>query len=176
MSLTNSIETYILAKDGNRPHLMHRAFAADAELVMNIKTDEISFPPTVKGLDGISATLVSQFAQRYENIYTFCLGTPPRNVVAFRCGWLVCMSDKNTGAVRIGFGEYEWVCRDGSGVISKLAITIEEMKTLPSELSHSIFQWANMLPYPWCSNDVLLRSTPNIPAVQEIVRFLGRYQ
>ncbi|AZF06411.1 hypothetical protein [Pseudomonas sp. R5-89-07] len=174
MSLTHAIETYILAKDGNRPHLMCRAFAADAELVMNVKTDEISFPSTVKGLDGISATLVSQFAQRYENIYTFCLGPPPGNVATFRCGWLVCMSEKGTGAVRIGFGEYEWVCRDDAGLISKLTITIEEMKTLPSQLGNSIFQWASRLPYPWCSNDVLLRSTPDIPAVQEIVRLLGR--
>ncbi|WP_256657422.1 hypothetical protein [Pseudomonas sp. R3-18-08] len=97
MSLTHAIETYILAKDGNRPHLLRRAFAADAELVMNVKTDEISFPSMVKGLDGLSATLVSQFAQRYENIYTFCLGTPPGNVVVFRCGWLVCMSTKPPG-------------------------------------------------------------------------------
>lgn len=176
MLLSQSIETYILAKDGNRPHLMSRAFAADAELVMNVKTDEISFPTTVKGLTGISATLVSQFAQRYENIYTFCIGTPPGNVAAFRCNWLVCMTEKLSGAVRVGFGDYEWLCRNDSGMISKLKITIEEMKTLPSELGDSILEWARMLPYPWCPHDLPSRSVPNIPAAQEIARNLARCQ
>lgn len=87
--LRQSIETYILAKDGNRPHLMSRAFSSDAELVMDVKTDEISFPTTVEGLAGITATLVSEFAQRYENIYTFCTAAPTDNLVEFRCHWLV---------------------------------------------------------------------------------------
>lgn len=175
-SLRRSIETYILAKDGNRPHLMSRAFAADAELVMNVKTDAISFPTKVEGLADISATLVSQFAQRYENIYTFCMGTPPDNAAEFRCNWLVCMTDKLSGAVRVGFGDYEWLCRNDSGMISKLKITIEEMKTLPGELGDSILEWAGMLPYPWCPHDLPLRSAPNIPAAQEIARTLARCQ
>ncbi|MGF6603700.1 hypothetical protein P3T23_008454 [Paraburkholderia sp. GAS448] len=170
--LRQSIETYILAKDGNRPHLLSHVFAADAELVMDVKTDAISFPATVKGLTDISATLVSQFAQRYENIYTFCTGTPPDNAAAFRCNWLVCMTEKLSGAVRVGFGDYEWLCRDDSGMISKLKITIEEMKTLPSELGDSILEWARMLPYPWCPHDLPLRSAPDIPEAQEIGRRL----
>lgn len=173
-SLRQSIETYILAKDGNRPHLMLRAFAADAELEIDVKTDEISFPTTVEGLLGISATLVSQFAQRYENIYTFCMGTPPDNAAAFRCDWFVCMTEKLSGAVRLGFGDYQWLCRDDSGIISKLKITIEEMRTLPSESGDSIFEWARMLPYPWCPQDMLLQSAPSIPVLQEVVRKLAR--
>ena len=173
--LRQSIETYILAKDGNRPHLMSRAFTADAELVMDVKTDEITFPRTTKGLGDISAVLVSQFAERYENIYTFCIEVPLDTAAAFRCNWLVCMSEKISGAVRVGFGNYEWFCRDNSGMISKLKITIEEMKTLPSELSGPILEWANMLPYPWCLHDVPLRTAPNIPAAREIARRLASF-
>lgn len=171
--LRQSIETYILAKDGNRPHLMSHAFAADAELVMDVRTAEISFPTMVKGLAGISNALVSQFAQRYENICTFCIGTPPACETAFHCNWLVCMTEKLSGAARVGFGEYEWLCREESGLISKLRITIEEMKTLPCESGNSILAWAAMLPYPWCPPNLPLQTAPNIPAAQEIARHLA---
>ena len=175
MRLSQSIETYIRAKDGNRPHLMAHAFAADAELVMDVKTNEISFPTTVTGVTGIAATLVSQFAQRYENIYTFCVGAPPDDERAFRCGWLVCMTEKSSGAVRTGFGDYEWTCPDGSGMVSKLKITIEEMKTLPNELGAPILEWARSLPYPWCAPDLLLEGAPDIASVIEIAtRLAGR--
>lgn len=173
VSLRQSIETYIRAKDGNRPHLMSDAFAANAELTMDVKTDEIAFPTTVNGLERISATLVSEFAQRYENIYTFCMGAPPDDAATFRCSWLVCMTEKLSGAARIGFGDYLWTCQDHSGKVSKLRITIEEMKTLPNELGEPILEWARRLPYPWCPPELPLNSAPDIPAVIEIARHLA---
>jgi hypothetical protein len=53
-SLRNAIETYIRSKDGNRPHVLADAFAADAELAMAVNTSrmargrtrECSFSPT----------------------------------------------------------------------------------------------------------------------------------
>ncbi|RKT22460.1 hypothetical protein B0G69_5921 [Paraburkholderia sp. RAU2J] len=171
--LRQSIETYICAKDGNRPHLMRSAFTVDAELVIEVKTEEISFPTLVKGLDSISAVLVSQFAQRYENIYTLCMGTPPDDENTFRCNWLVCMTEKASGAARVGFGRYEWVCQDRSGRVSKLKITIEEMKNLPGELGQSILEWVRKLPYPWCPHDLPAQSAPNIPSVQKIAKQLA---
>ncbi|ASW03417.1 hypothetical protein CJU94_35140 (plasmid) [Paraburkholderia aromaticivorans] len=176
MPLRRSIETYIFAKDRNRPHLLSRAFSADAELVIDVKTDEITFPTTTKGLPGISAVVVSEFAQRYENIYTFCMEIPPDGAAAFRCNWLVCMTEKLSGAVRVGFGNYEWCCRDDSNLISRLKITIEEMRNLPGELGDSILEWASMLPYPWCSPDLLLQNAPDIPVIQEIVASLAHCQ
>jgi hypothetical protein len=171
--LRQSIETYIHAKDGNRPHLMRSAFMVDAELAIDVKTEEISFPTLVKGVDSISAVLVSQFAQRYENIYTLCMGTPPDDETTFRCNWLVCMTEKVSCAARVGFGKYEWLSQDGSGRVSKLNITIEEMKNLPGELSQLILEWVRMLPYPWCPHDLPAQSAPDIPSVQKIARYLA---
>ena len=37
-----AISTYFHAKDGNRPHLMRRAFAEKAQLEMVVNTDAIS--------------------------------------------------------------------------------------------------------------------------------------
>lgn len=172
-SLRQSIETYIRAKDGNRPHMMHSAFTADAELVMEVNTEEISFPTLVKGVDNISAVLVSQFAQRYENIYTLCMGTPPDDETTFRCNWLICMTEKVSGAARVGFGNYEWRGQGGSGRVSKLNITIEEMKNLPGELGPMILEWVRTLPYPWCPHSLPAQSAPNIASVQKIAERLA---
>ena len=166
--LRKSIEIYIAAKDGNRPHLMSDAFTADSELFMELKTDEISFPTNVKGAAGISDVLVSEFALKYENVYTFCIGKPPENQLSLCCYWLVCMTEKSTGAARVGFGQYQWDFDDAQGKIAKLRITIEEMNTLPAAWSPAILGWARALPYPWCPSHALARNVPAFEPVQRI--------
>ena len=65
---TRLIETYFNAKDGNRPHLMRRAFHEHAVVEMSVRTQAISFPPWLNGCDAITDTLVRQFGQTYENV------------------------------------------------------------------------------------------------------------
>lgn len=166
--LQKAIETYIRAKDGNRPHLIAQAFSADAELTMQVNTQEIAFPGTVKGANAISDVLVSEFAQRYENVYTFCIGAPPTVGTAFDCDWLVCMSEKGSGLARAGFGRYEWMAAESSGLVRTLRITIEEMTTLPEETASLILRWAQDLPYPWCPRERLAQGAPEIAAIERI--------
>ena len=45
---SDAVSSYILAKDGNRPFLVRRAVAEDAELETVVKTDAISFPSSAK--------------------------------------------------------------------------------------------------------------------------------
>jgi len=73
---SDTVTSYILAKDGNRPFLMRRAFAEDAELEMVINTDAISFPSSAKGVSAIEDIVVRRFGLDYENVYTFCLSQP----------------------------------------------------------------------------------------------------
>ncbi|QIE28301.1 hypothetical protein SBC1_64050 (plasmid) [Caballeronia sp. SBC1] len=167
ITLQKSIETYIRAKDGNRPFLITSAFTDDAELTMQLNTSEISFPATVTGAKAISNVLVSEFAQRYENVYTFCMGDPPVAGAAFSCDWLVCMSEKSTGLARAGFGRYEWLAAE-SGQVRQLRITIEEMTTLPQDTVEPILRWADALPYPWCPRERLAGSAPEIAAIDRI--------
>ena len=167
ITLQKSIETYIRAKDGNRPFLIADAFSDDAELTMQVNTSEIAFPATVKGAKAISNVLVSEFAQRYENVYTFCIGDPPVARAAFSCDWLVCMSEKSTGLARAGFGRYEWLAAE-SGQIVQLRITIEEMTTLPQDTVEPILRWADALPYPWCPRERLAKGAPEIAAIDRI--------
>jgi hypothetical protein len=169
ITLQKSIETYIRAKDGNRPFLIADAFTADAELTMKVNTSEISFPATVNGAKAISKVLVSEFAERYENVYTFCIGDPPAAGPAFSCDWLVCMSEKGTGLARAGFGRYDWVAAENSGQVRQLRITIEEMTALPQDTVDPILRWADALPYPWCPRERLGDGgAPGIAALDRI--------
>src|SRR3954468_14697773 len=103
-----AVPSYILAQEGNRPFLMREAFAADAQLETVVNTDVISFPSTARGVSDLEDILVRRFCADYENIFTFCLSEPSAaDRSRFQCHWLVGMSVKNTGQLRVGCGRYD---------------------------------------------------------------------
>ena len=178
INATDAISTYIEAKDTNRPQLMKRAFAGDCELEMAVRTDAISFPSSAKGLEQITQVLVTNFGDQYENVRTFCLSRPNSDYPPyFRCDWLVGMSARQGGAVRVGCGHYGWhFGSDDDRRVKKLAINIDVMCVLPAEGSKPIMQWLAVLPYPWCSNAKACESIPAIDALQPIESFLRRME
>jgi hypothetical protein len=178
ISAADAISTYILAKDSNRPQLMHRAFAQDCELEMIVKTDAISFPSSAKGPEQITQVLVTSFSEQYENIRTFCFSHPNSDFLPyFHCEWLVGMSARQGGSFRIGCGHYGWYFGpEDDGRVKKLVIDIEIMCVLPAEGSKPIMQWLAALPYPWCSNVKARESIPAIDALQPIESFLRRME
>jgi hypothetical protein len=166
-----SICTYIKAKDGNRPHLLDAAFAEDAVLQMLVRTASISFPASSVGREAIVDTLIRRFNQTYENVYTLCLGTPPAaNLEAFSCEWLVAMSEKQGGAVRIGCGRYDWSFSRTDYRVQALTITIEAMEVLPAETLLPIMKWVSALPYPWCSREEAMEASPSLSSVREVLQ------
>src|SRR5262245_1818722 len=133
-SRAECIRAYLRAKDESRPHLMRSAFAASARLEVKNETDAISFPPVTTGLDAITKVLVRDFASTYENFYTLWLSSAPGGPPAadFRCGWIVGMSEKMTGAVRVGCGSYDWAFqREEPYLVQRLVISIKIMRVLP---------------------------------------------
>ncbi|MBV1789053.1 hypothetical protein KQ940_13425 [Marinobacterium sp. D7] len=159
----DAITAYLHAKDGNRPHLMQRAFSADAKLEMQVNTGSISFPPLSEGRGAISEVLVRRFGQTYENVYTFCLAEPPAaDAAEFACDWLVVMTEKESRAVRVGCGRYDWCFSAESGLVEQLRITIDVMQTLSPEFSDSLTSWASALPYPWCSAEMAKAAAPEL--------------
>ena len=170
-----SIQQYINAKDSNRPHLLRQAFMPDAQLEMVVHTGSISFPPHVEGLESIGDVLVRRFGQTFENVYTFCLGHPPEpDSKTFQCQWLVAMSDKNSGEVRVGCGQYGWRFNPESGLVERLTITIEHMKTLPPTDLHTIMEWVSRLDYPWCRPEALASNAPDIGTLEEVIQYVIR--
>ena len=175
-SASNPVSVYIRAKDENRPELMKGAFAEDAKLEMVVNTGAISFPPFTQGAASITDVLVTRFNETFENVRTFCLAEPPKpGRATFSCPWLVGMSEKNTGAVRVGCGRYDWFFQtQGVGLANRLRITVELMEVLPSQDLAAVMNWLSELPYPWCDSSLAVRGAPNKEKLGPIIRYLGQ--
>ncbi|MES2947524.1 MAG: hypothetical protein V4858_03185 [Pseudomonadota bacterium] len=165
---------YFHAKDGNRPHRMDHAFTADASLQMQVRQGAISFPPVSNGREAITDTLVRRFAVNYENVYTFCLSAPPAaQDLAFSCNWLVAMTEKDSRAVRVGCGRYDWCFDPASGLAHTLDIRIEAMQSLPPDTVGDVMGWVSALPYPWCSSDQALRCAPPLQDLSPVLAYIA---
>ena len=171
------VQTYLKAKDENRPHLMALAFHEQAVVEMSVRTQAISFPPWLNGRDAITDTLVRQFGQTYENVYSFCLQRPlaPLRANAFHCDWMVAMTDKATHRVRVGAGRYAWHFRHDANAwsIDYLGIEIAAMEILPASDMPMIESWLQSLGYPWACPEVALTCMPastTLDAVRDCLR------
>lgn len=171
------IRTYIRAKDENRPHLMAHAFAADATLQMTVKSDAISFPARSEGLAAITDVLVRRFGQTYDNVYTFCLADtqPASDAASYRCDWLVGMTDKQSGNVRVGCGSYLWTFTDArqDRYVQSLEIVIEAMEILPADTAQPIIDgWLAQLSYPWSTARQACDAAPVLAALAPVLAYL----
>jgi hypothetical protein len=149
------------------------AFAEDVTLQMIVRTDAISFPASSVGRKAIAETLVRRFNQTYENVYTLCIGAPPRDdTEIYSCDWLVAMSEKQGGAVRIGCGRYDWSFAHVEHKVRGLTITIEAMEVLPAEALAPVMRWVSALPYPWCPQQAVVRAPPSCASALHVMRLL----
>lgn len=166
---------YFRAKDENRPHLLEEVFAPGAELVIRNQSENIAFPAVTCGRTAIAEVLVRSFTLSYENIYSFYLERPAAEVREFTCAWLVGMTDRAFGHVRVGCGTYVWSFEpEVPKLASRLAITIEAMQVLPHSDSESVFAWLRSLKYPWSSAASALHGMPKTEHLSPIAQFLSR--
>ena len=170
----DTVSTYFYAKDGNRPFLMRRAFSENVELEILVNTDAISFPSNATGLDAIEDILCRRFSNDFENVYTFCMSRPTsRDRRHFPCHWLVGMSGKNNGPIRIGCGRYDWhFTADDKCLVERLKITIDEMKVFPQSHYGEVMNWLIGLPYPWCTPSEVIAQMPEIEGLEIIKSYL----
>jgi hypothetical protein len=167
---------YFHAKDENRPHLLEDVFASDAELAIRNQSANIAFPAVTRGRAAIAEVLVRSFALSYENIYSFYLGRPALAVRKFTCPWLVGMSERASGHVRVGCGTYEWAFEPHAPHLARrLVIAIEAMQILPLTEAQSVFAWLRALNYPWSSPQAALQDLPRNDALSPIAQFLGHH-
>ncbi|MDR6679368.1 hypothetical protein [Pseudomonas oryzihabitans] len=170
-----AVEKYILAKDGNRPWLLRQAFAANAAVEMVVHTDSIAFPANISSLVEISEVLVRRFNQTYENIYTFCIGSPPESgELSYGCKWMVGMSVKDSGEVRAGCGEYLWQLDAETGLVTHLRIRIELMQVGPASELVPLMDWLGGLSYPWCTAEEALLQAPPLDSLEQVTEYLRR--
>ncbi|NMG65239.1 hypothetical protein GPA19_09795 [Azoarcus indigens] len=169
------LRAYLHAKDENRPLHMQHAFAPDAVLEMQVASDNIAFPARSEGLGAITDVLVRRFGERYDNVYTFYLGRPAVETAHFRCDWLVGMTDKEKGEVRVGCGSYDWYFETAEPrCAEKLKIVIAAMEVLPAAQAPTVFQWLLSLPYPWTDAATVLREAPALAGLQPVLGWLRK--
>lgn len=168
------VSLYVRAKDRHQPHLMALTFEEDATLRMVVNTDAITFPPEAAGLENITGTLVNDFHARFNNVYTFCINESEVEFTnELRCTWLVGMTDSETGALRIGCGEYHWEFNKRKSNdefrVRQLVIVINSMIVLPAESALVVLPWLDTLPHPWISLSDLSVSTPDVSIIHEFL-------
>ena len=167
---------YFHAKDENRPHLLEHVFASGAELVINNQSANIEFPAFTQGRTAIAEVLVRSFALSYENVYSFYLGCPRVGVLEFACPWLVGMSERSSGHIRVGCGTYEWAFEPHAPhMASRLVVTIEVMQVLPLAQSQAVFAWLRALNYPWSAPEAALQGIPETELLSPIAQFLRHH-
>jgi hypothetical protein len=167
---------YFHAKDENRPHLLEDVFASNAELVIRNQSTNISFPAFTQGRAAIVGVLVRDFALAYENVYSFYLRRPEPGVREFSCPWLVGMSERSSGEVRVGCGTYDWTFEpEAPNMATRLVVTIESMQALSPTESKRVFAWLRTQNYPWSSPEAALRNIPANAALSSIAQFLNRH-
>lgn len=155
-----AINSYLRAKDSNKPHLMRRFFDNSASLSMEVKTDKIAFPSTTNGLCSITNVLVKDFNQKYDNVYTFCITDSVINDgEETLCKWAVVMTDRENKSIRIGFGAYKWLFNND--LVSQLTIIIENMIVLEKDYRKEVFSWVDKQAYPWCDSNDFLKEAPS---------------
>jgi hypothetical protein len=141
---------YIEAKDLVCPHLTRQIYAPDAVLTYSLATDSIRFPARVSWLEGITHTLVVDFATRYSGCKTYCVVESPPELpeeLAF-VPWLVLMREQAAASLRIGKGFYEWTLDDGGFVVA-MHIHIERMDAIDDRDGALLQSAQAVLPYPW---------------------------
>jgi hypothetical protein len=177
------LRDYIRAKDENRPHLMREVFRSDALVEITAEPRRgralISFPPRLQGLEAITATLVSDFGGRFENIYTFYLGSPARGMQGdtFSCDWLVAMTAKGDATVRVGCGRYRWQLAArpaGRALVQSLRIDIFAMQALAAEDWPAVQAWIAKLGYPWTQSETVLNHWPEHLGLEPVREYLAR--
>ncbi|MCG8334104.1 MAG: hypothetical protein MJE63_06275 [Proteobacteria bacterium] len=164
------IDKYIRAKDTNKPYLLADVFTKSAKLDMVLDTTAISFPSKVEGEANISRTLVSDFNKTYENIYTICFDDSVKQENnTLICKWLVGMSEKENGSVRVGCGQYKWhFTKSNIPRVQTLSIVVGEMVSLSSYYRTDVLFWLDNLSSVWINSQEALQSMPTIEDLKSI--------
>jgi hypothetical protein len=167
------LRNYFRAKDEDRPDLMGEVFCEDAALTIRVKAASISFPESSRGLAAITDALIRQFRQSYDDVRSFYLDRPGSAIAEFSCDWLVGMSERSSGNVRVGCGRYDWKFQPAPPrLATDLLITIEVMEILSPSYLDGVQAWFRRLSYPWTSAPQVVAAAPAIEALNPVLKYL----
>lgn len=71
------------------------------------------------------------------------------------------MTEKESKAVRVGCGQYEWAFQRNPDLhVTELINTIEAMLILDAAMTIEVMRWVRQLDYPWTSSAAVTRKLP----------------
>jgi hypothetical protein len=156
------LETYLEAKDLNRPSLILECYTPNAVLTYSIATDTISFPNKVLGADAIAQTLVRDFGKKFDRCKTYyvCDLIVDRGQRIDFMPWLVIMREASNSALRVGKGYYRWRFESDETRMRVCAmhIHIERMDIVEDRDGKTLHGLQSELPYPWLPPATLLET------------------
>lgn len=178
-SARSLLEKYVQAKDGNRPELIHEAFAPDALLTFSINTDTINFPLRAEGAESIATTLVSEFAKVFDRCRTYyVVDALAVTGDTLEIPWFVAMRETAAHTMRAGKGFYRWrfsKANDGAYRVAALHIHIERMDSVADAGAVSLGALQGVLHYPWLAVDTLKQGIERLVAGQPALSFMESF-
>jgi hypothetical protein len=171
------LERYVEAKDRTLPERMPDIYLPDAVLTYSIETDEISFPSEVRGVQGITDTLVREFGKRFAACKTYyvCEMPPQGTQDIGSLPWLVAMREIAAGALRLGKGYYRWQFARSDGgrlAVQAMHIHIERMAAIPDADGAKLMAIQSGLPYPWLTPAALQCRMDELAAASQALELL----
>lgn len=169
------VRTYLHAKDGQRPHLFGRVFTPEATFTSRfVQPIDFAQDQLSEGLAAITDVFRGLGAY-CENIYTLYADDSVRvaddGSVEFR--WVVGMQERETGKVRVAWGDYRWRFTSGGDRATALDVLMEQMPVFEPAAAAAIFGWLSALPEPWCSSKALAEGAPPLPALDPLRGYFG---
>lgn len=167
---TELIHTYLRAKDESRPILFRQVFLKEGRFQTRFSIDtDFNQGGMRHGLDTITQTF-QQLGAGFENIFTTCPIESAfyNDVGQLESSWVVGMTGRNEGQVRLAAGSYLWTFDSDSGLVKELDVLMEHMLVLPAHHAESILSWLSPLPQPWCRSVELLERMPHLSELQPV--------
>lgn len=164
------VRTYLHAKDGQRPYLFGQVFTPDATFTSRFARPVDFYQDTVsEGLAAIT-DVFRGLGAFCENIYTLYADDSIRigDDGSLRFRWVVGMQERETGKVRVAWGDYRWTFTSDGTRSTALEVLMEQMPVLDPAEAPAVFGWLSTQPEPWCASGELAERSPRLPALDPL--------
>ena len=172
------LESYIKGKDQDKAEILEEIYSKESQVIFDIKSDTISFPPAISGNVNIAKVLSRDFNKKYDKVRTYYLKQSDRHPISLNIlqqRWLVIMRDMESHQIRIGTGFYDWhleETKEGVCQISQHKIIIGVMLCLSAENLSLLEELQNCIPYPWVDKRVVVKALSKHFSLKELTDYM----
>ncbi|GAA6169958.1 hypothetical protein [Sessilibacter corallicola] len=173
------LEQYMNGKDNVKPNVLESVFTKHADVVFDIKPNNIYFPDVLTGAKNISTEMFGEFHDKFKDVKSYYVDSDVESLLDKKAikqqRWLVTMTERETSNTRIGAGYYSWYfMEEGTDIkVGRLEITILEMVSFAAEEDNWLTNLqSNLLDYPWVSSCDPFKTFERYSELETIDRFI----